>query len=101
MQWHIQLGSIPTIIKVKIDFIFPELSATKTVTWNCHVYDSDKRRYDTILGRYLLKSLGLNLKLSDQVIEAYDGPIKGSIVPMLDLGTYEFKYLNTGNITSK
>ena len=54
-----------------------------------------------ILGIYLLTELGLNLKFSDHVIEADDGTFKGSTSPMIDLGTYEFKDLNIGNITTK
>ena len=41
-----------------------------------------------ILGRYLLTELGLNLKLSEHVMEENDGPLKGPMAPMLDLGTY-------------
>ena len=41
----------------------------------------------------------MNLKFSDHVIEEYYGVFKGSTAPMVDLGTYEFKYLNIGNIT--
>ena len=52
-----------------------------------------------ILGRDILTALVLDLELSDYIIETNDGPIKGSTEPMVDLGTYEFKYLNTGNIT--
>ena len=99
MQWHTQAGSITTNINVKIEFTLPELSETNVVTCNCHVYDSAKGRYDIILGRYLLTTLLLNLKLSDHVIEADDGPLKGSSTPMDYLGMYEFKYLNTNNIT--
>ena len=55
-------GSIITNIKVKIDFTLPELEATKSVTWNFHVYDSNKVRYDMIFGRDILKYLVLNLK---------------------------------------
>ena len=91
MQWHTQAVNITTIIKVKIYLTLPELSGMKIVTWNCHVEDSAKVRYDMILGRYLLTSLLLNLKLSDHVIETYSGPLKGSTSPMVDLGTYEFK----------
>ena len=47
-----------------------------------------------ILGKYLLTELGLNLKLSEHVIEAYGGPFKESTTPMVDLGTYIFKVLN-------
>ena len=73
--------------------------ATKIVTWDYHVDDSAKGRYDVILGRYLLTALGLNLKLYDLVIEADDRYFKSSTVLMVDLGKYEFKYLNTGKIT--
>ena len=61
MQWHIQAGSIITNLKVNIDFTLPEFSATKIVTWNCHVDDSDKVRYGIILGRDLIKYLVLNI----------------------------------------
>ena len=69
--------------------------------WNCCVDDSDKGRYDMILGRYLLTALWLNLKFSDHIIEADYGTFKGSTTPTVDLGTYESKDLNTGNITLK
>ena len=52
-----------------------------------------------ILGRYLLTSLGLKLKLSDRVISPFDGSLKGSMAPMFDQGTYEFNFLDRGNIT--
>ena len=61
--------------------------------------DYAKGRYDMILGRYLLTPSGLNLKLSDHAIEADYIPLKGSTSPMVDVGTYEFKDLNTENIT--
>ena len=51
MQCHNQVGSITTNIKVKIEFTLPEISRTKTVTWNCNVDDSVKESYDMILGR--------------------------------------------------
>ena len=41
----------------------------------------------------------MNLKLSDRVTKAYDGPFKGYTTPMVDFGTYELKILNTGKIT--
>ena len=67
--------------------------------WNCHVDNSAKGIYDLILGIDLIIPLVLNLKLSDHVIDADDGPLKGYTAPMVDVGTYEYKYLNTGNIT--
>ena len=78
-------------IKVKVDFTLPVLSATNVVTWNCHVDDSAKGRYDIIFGRVLLIYLGLNFKPSEHVIGSNKGPFKGSTAPMVDLGTYIFK----------
>ena len=77
MQWNTQAGSITTNVKVKTAFTLPDLSATKTVMWNCHVDDSTKARYDMILGRYILTAFWLNLECSDHIIEAYDGNFKG------------------------
>ena len=61
--------------------------------------DSAKDSYEMILGRDILKALGLNIKFSEHVIEEDDVPLKGSTEPMVDLGKYEFKILNIGNIT--
>ena len=49
--------------------------------------DSYKGRYDMILGRDLWTELGLNLKLSDYVIESDDETFNGSTTTMVDLGT--------------
>ena len=49
-----QAGNITTNLKVKIDFTLPGFSATKTVTWECHVDDSTKSRCNMILGIDLL-----------------------------------------------
>ena len=54
MQWNTQAGNIKTNIKAKIDFTLPAISAKNVVTWNFHVDDSAKGRYDMTLGRYLL-----------------------------------------------
>ena len=71
------------------------------MTWNCHVDDSAKCRYYMILSTGTLIELVLNLKFSDHVIKTDDRSLKGSTHPMLDLGTYEFKNLDTGEITPK
>ena len=62
--------------------------------------DSAKGRYYMILGRYVLTALRINLKCYEHVIKWVDGPLQGSTAPMVDLGAYECKDLNTGNITS-
>ena len=74
-----------------MDFSLYALSATNGMMWNCHIDDSNKGRYDMILGRYLLTKLEWNLKFSDHFIEADDGPFKGCTMSMVGLGTYEFK----------
>ena len=99
MQWHMQAGNITTNLKVKLYFTLPSHSAMDVVTWKCHVDDSARGRYDAILGRDLLTGLWLNLKVSEYVIEADDGTLKGSATTMVNVGTYIFKYLNTGKIT--
>ena len=53
------------------------------MTWECHVYDSAKGRYDIILGRDMLTELGLNLKFSQHVIKVDYGPFKGYTNPWL------------------
>ena len=101
VQWNTQAGNITTDLKVKKYFTLPALSATNVVTWNFHVDEYAKVRYDMILGKYLITELGLNLKFSEHVIESGDGPFNGSTNSMVDLGTYIFKYLNTDKITPK
>ena len=92
MQWHTQGGSITNNLKVRIDFILPKISAKTIVTWNCHVNESAKVRYDMILGVDILTDLILNIILSDHIIEAENGTFKGSKEPMVDLCVYQFKY---------
>ena len=48
------------------------------------------------LGIDLIKALVLNIKFTENIIKADGGPLKGSQAPMVDLGTYEFKYSNMG-----
>ena len=59
--------------------------------WYCNVYESDERMYKMIIGRDLLKLLGLNLKISKNIIEGGDGLFERCTALMVDLGTYDFK----------
>ena len=86
IQWHTQAGNITTNLMVKIYLDLLELSATKTMTWNFHVDNSTKGRYDMILDRYLLTALELNLKFSVHVINVDYLTFKGSTAPMVDPG---------------
>ena len=98
MQWQTQAGNVTSNFKVKVNFTLPTLSATNVVTWKCHADDSTRCRYDMILGRDILRELGLNLKCSKHVIKSYDGPYIVSTASMVNLGAYVFKDLNTGKI---
>ena len=71
------------------------------MTWNCHMDDYAKGRYAIILRIDLLTYLALNLKFSYNDIEVYGGTFKESTATIFDLGTYEFEYLNKGNIIPK
>ena len=98
IQWQTQARNVTTDLKVNVYFTLTALSATNVVTWKCHVDDSAKGRYDMILARDILTELLLNLKYSKHVIEEYDGPFMGATAPMIGLGAYLFKDLNTGII---
>ena len=54
MQWNTQARNITINLKVKIYFTLPALSTINVVTWNCHVDDSTKCKYDMILVRDIL-----------------------------------------------
>ena len=50
IQWNTQAGNITTNIKVEVDFTLTTLSTKNIVTWNFHMDDSAKGRYNMILG---------------------------------------------------
>ena len=56
MKCHTQGVNITTNLKVNVYFTLPELIKMESVTWDFHVDDSAKGRYETILGRDLLAS---------------------------------------------
>ena len=47
-----------------------------------------------ILARYIFTAIGIHLKFSEHVIKADEFFLKGLTTPVVDLGPYEFKYLN-------
>ena len=67
-MWETQSRELMTSKKANIDFCLPEFSATKIMTWKCHVNESTNGIYSMILGRDLLTALGLYLKLSENII---------------------------------
>ena len=52
-----------------------------------------------VWGRDILTASVSNLKLSGHVIEADNGPFKGSTSPMVDMGMYAFKDFDIGENT--
>ena len=67
--------------------------------WDFHVDDSAKGRYYVVLVRDILIALVLNMKFSEHIIKVDDRPLRVSTATMVDVGTYKFKDLNTGEIT--
>ena len=63
------------------------------MTWKFHVADSTERRYDIILGRYLLTELVPDLKFSKKIIVGGDIPYEGCLAPMYGVTDYDFKPL--------
>ena len=74
--WGKQYGIFKASQVVNVDLCQPGFSATKTVTWKCHVDKYTVGRYDIIL---LLTTLVIDIKFSDHVIISGDRPyIKGA-----------------------
>ena len=71
----------------------PDFSATKIVTWKCHVNESTNDKYDMILGRYLLTALGLEIIFSENFMIGGEVPYKGWSVPMVDVTNYSFWFI--------
>ena len=53
------------------------------MSWKYHVARSTSSRYDMILVRYLLTSLVLDLKFSENIIMGADNPLNGPSPPMM------------------
>ena len=91
--WGTQTWKFTTLRKLNVDLYLPEFSTTKSVTWKCYVDDSAEGTYEMILARKLLTALGLDLKFSENFIVGGDGPYERYLLPMVDVGNYDFKYL--------
>ena len=60
-MWEKQPGKVATPKKVNIYLCSTEFSATKIMSWKCHMDKKTNSRYDMILGRDLLTTMGLDL----------------------------------------
>ena len=92
-MWESQAGKFMTSQKVNVDFCLPKFSATKIVSWKCHVYNRANIRNDIILSRELLTALGLDLNFFVNIIIGGEGPYEGCSAPMVYLRNYDFKSL--------
>ncbi len=65
-KWSTKAGSFDTNRKVNCQFTLPEFHQGKDISWTMYVDESDKRlnNYDMIIGRDLLKELGIDLLFS-------------------------------------
>ena len=76
-MWENQVGKFTTSKKVNVYLCLLEFSATKIVTWKCHVDEYTNGRCSMIIGRYLLNSLGMDSNLSENIIIGSKGPYEG------------------------
>ena len=60
---------------------------------SCRKYS--ERVYGILLVRYLLTSSRKNLKWYEHIVKGGYGPSEMCTAPMVDLGAYEFRILNT------
>ena len=79
--------------KVNVDFCLAGFSATKIVTCKCHVDESSKDGHDTILGRYLLNALLIDIILSKLIVIGNNGTFEGFSASMVCLIKYFFTSL--------
>ena len=73
-MWQFQSRIFTTNLMAIVNLCLPKISATKIVTWECHIDCPIEIRYNMIIGKDLLNEMGLHLKFSEHVIIGYDGP---------------------------
>ena len=69
-KWTTKTGTFVTSRKCKVELVLPELHRDKHITWMMHIDESDmlSSKYDIIIGRDLLKAVGIDLMFSTQEI---------------------------------
>jgi Aspartyl protease len=67
--WNTAGGKMSTHGKVRVTFTLPELSPSASVDTTVHVHDRHLSQYNMIIGRYLLKDLGIDVLFSTSTIE--------------------------------
>ena len=74
-QWSTTAGVLTTNTKTPTSFSFPELHANKLINQPLHVVDLNIDRYDMIIGRDLISSLGIDIHGADMTIHWDDAAI--------------------------
>ena len=74
-QWSTAAGILTTNTKIATSFSFPELHANKLINQSLHVVDINIDRYDMIIGRDLIRSLGIDIHGVDMTIHWEDAAI--------------------------
>lgn len=75
-NWTTSAGSFTTNQEAIVQIILPELHDKKTITFNCHIAPS-LGAYDIIIGRDILRQLGIILNFNQDTIDWDD-----AIIPM-------------------
>ena len=74
-QWLKDSGGLTTNTKTATSFSFLEIHADKLISQSLHVVYLNIYRYDMIIGRYLIISLGIDIDGSDMTIHWNDSAI--------------------------
>jgi hypothetical protein len=75
-RWTTSAGTFNTNKQAMIHIILPELHEKKTITFNCHIAPT-LGEYDIIIGRDILRQLGIILNFQQETIEWDD-----AVIPM-------------------
>jgi predicted aspartyl protease len=67
-RWTTAAGQMTTNKKVKIHFNLPEFYENKIIEWEAHVLEGNQSNYDMILGRDILKELGMDINFSKETV---------------------------------
>ena len=85
--WNTMGGNFQTHRKALVDFKFPQLSDSKSVTWIVHIdetTDPKKSLYDMIIGMDLMTELGIYVNTEDKMIHW-----EGNVTPLVERGLYK------------
>ena len=67
-SWTTAAGQMTTNKKVKIHFNLPEFYENKIIEWEAHVLEGNQSNYDMIIGRDIIKELGIDINFSKETM---------------------------------